>query len=314
MTQSGQRGTFAPDDGVDEPRMGRMEPEGALSLPLVDTEEPPRPPRRSSRAWWFPPLLLLILGVVVGYYFWRQYTTPATIPPASPAPAAAPTPAPAADENAIRHPIDEAQTAEAPTTPLPPLAESDAAMQDALGGLVPGDATRLFLRENMIHRFVATIDNLSRDAAAQHLMPMFPVSGAFAAAGREGSLVIGAENAGRYAPYVRFAEAVDTQKLVTAYVRFYPLLQQAYQQLGYPKGYFNDRLIATIDLLLAAPEPTGMVRLTQPKVLYQFADPNLEAMPAGQKIMVRMGLANEARVKAKLREIRKALTAKRPAP
>jgi len=31
-------------------------------------------------------------------------------------------------------------------------------------------------------------------------------------------------------------------------------------------------------------------------------------------MMVRMGLANEARVKTKLREIRKALTAKRPTP
>jgi hypothetical protein len=47
----------------------------------------------------------------------------------------------------------------------------------------------------------------------------------------------------------------------------------------------------------------------QPKVLYEFADPALEALPSGQKILLRMGPENAARVKAKLREIR-ALVAK----
>jgi Protein of unknown function (DUF3014) len=46
----------------------------------------------------------------------------------------------------------------------------------------------------------------------------------------------------------------------------------------------------------------------QPKVLYQFADPELESRSAGQKILMRMGPVNESRVKAKLRDIRKALT------
>ena len=64
--------------------------------------------------------------------------------------------------------------------------------------------------------------------------------------------------------------------------------------------------------MLEAPVPTGPVKLVRPKVLYQFADPELEGLSAGQKIMVRMGPENEARVKAKLREIRRALTAPRP--
>ena len=122
--------------------------------------------------------------------------------------------------------------------------------------------------------------------------------------------IIGPQNAARYAPYVRILQAIDARKLVAVYSRFYPLFQEAYRQLGYPNGYFNDRLITCIDDLLAAPEPDGPIKLTQPKVLYEYADPDLEARSAGQKIMIRIGLDNERKIKAKLREIRSALTGK----
>jgi hypothetical protein len=71
--------------------------------------------------------------------------------------------------------------------------------------------------------------------------------------------------------------------------------------------YFNDRVFEVIDHLLSTPDVTGPIALTQPKVLYEFADPQLQELSAGQKILVRMGPDNEARVKAKLREIRKLL-------
>ena len=76
---------------------------------------------------------------------------------------------------------------------------------------------------------------------------------------------------------------------------------------GYPSRYFNDRVFEVIDHLLAAPDLSGPIALTQPKVLYEFADPALQDLSAGQKILVRIGPDNEAKVKAKLREIRKLL-------
>jgi hypothetical protein len=42
--------------------------------------------------------------------------------------------------------------------------------------------------------------------------------------------------------------------------------------------------------------------------LYQFADPNLEDLSAGQKIMIRLGSENAARIKARLRDVRRELT------
>jgi hypothetical protein len=42
--------------------------------------------------------------------------------------------------------------------------------------------------------------------------------------------------------------------------------------------------------------------------MYLFADPQLEELSAGQKIMIRMGVENAVRIKARLREVRQGLT------
>ena len=164
----------------------------------------------------------------------------------------------------------------------------------------------------MVRRIVATVDNLPRLSLAADIRPVKPVPGAFATLGPDGAKQIGLENSARYAPYVNAFAGVDSRALVALYVRFYPLFQQAYRDLGYPNGYFNDRLVEAIDNLLATPVIEGPISLTQPKVLYEYADPSLQSLSAGQKVMLRMGPDNAARVRAKLREIRALVTAKRP--
>ena len=96
----------------------------------------------------------------------------------------------------------------------------------------------------------------------------------------------------------------DAAMLADTYRRFYPLLQQAYQDLGYPDRYFNDRLVEAMDDMLRAPEPAGPVILVQPKVLYQYEDAGLERLSSGQKLLLRMGPAHARAVKSKLRELR----------
>jgi hypothetical protein len=51
----------------------------------------------------------------------------------------------------------------------------------------------------------------------------------------------------------------------------------------------------------------GPVALVQPRVFYEYKDRDLEARSAGQKLLIRMGPANAAVVKAKLRELRATL-------
>jgi hypothetical protein len=253
--------------------------------------------------WWL--ILLLGIGVFafIIYHAWQKMQ-PAPLPKVTPPTAAPASPASPA-EPAIRYPVQQ----DAQEQRLPPLNESDAAVKEALSGLWDGKTLeRLFHLNDFIRRVVATIDNLPRAKLAQRLVPVKPTPGSFLTMGEGASLAIDPGNTGRYAPYVKLAEALDAGKIVGLYVRFYPLFQQAYHELGYPKGYFNDRLVEVIDHLLAAPETQAPVKLVRPKVFYEFADPELEARSAGQKILMRIGNENAARVKAKLRELRGELT------
>lgn len=280
-----------------------------MADPEHETAADDRLPIRPSepRARWGFSLLVVALLAAAGalYYLWHPHPEP---PPPAPVPSAQPqAAAPPSAEPHIEHPI-EAPTTPAPA-PLPGLPESDSAVQQALVGVFGSLVfEQLFQPQDIIRHFVATIDNLPRKTVAQRLLPLRPVPGPFRVTGPEGSVVIGPDNAARYTPYVRALEALNSAKLVAIYVHFYPLFQQAYAELGYPSRYFNDRLFEVIDHLLATPDANGPIVLTQPKVLYEYADPALQDLSAGQKMLLRMGPENEAKVKAKLRELKRALT------
>lgn len=267
--------------------------------------EDPRSGRKSTGSRVILLLGLALLAAGIGWYLWSTYFAPKPAPVVAEAPPPPPPP-PKAAEPAIQHPIDTA----AITEPLPALAESDKPLAEGLAAAIDRDAiARYLISQDLVRRIVATVDNLPRKTYAQRLSPLKPAPGKFAVAGTDAQMAISPQNAARYAPLVRAFEAVNSEKLVALYVRFYPLFQEAYREQGYPNAYFNDRLVQVLDLLIATREAPGQLAIVQPKVLYEFADPALEALPSGQKILLRMGPENAARVKAKLREIR-ALVAK----
>jgi hypothetical protein len=196
---------------------------------------------------------------------------------------------------------------------LPSLADSDAALSNALGQVAGVAAVKDYLLpEGIIRHMVVTIDNLPRQKVAVEKRPTSAVAGSFVANGDELHATLDPPNFARYQPMVAVVGKLDMQQIAALYVRFYPLFQQAYQDLGYPNGYFNDRLVQVIDTLLATPQPTGPIALVRPNVMYTFADPALESRPAGQKLLIRMGPDNAAVIKTKLMELRAAVTAVPP--
>jgi Protein of unknown function (DUF3014) len=261
-------------------------------------------PRASSARWGAAAAIAAVLIAIAAaaFYLWQRQSASTLVPAVPPAQPAAPQ---ANAESGIQHPVGARSE---PSPALPALAESDAAVREALAPLFGSAFDALFRPQELIRNIVATIDNLPRKQVALRVMPVKPVPGSFRVTGADGGVAIAADNAARYTPYVRVMEAVDSTKLVALYVRLYPLFQQAYTELGYPSRYFNDRVFEVIDHLLATPEPPGTVALVQPKVLYDYADPALADLSAGQKILLRMGPENEAKVKAKLSEIKRALS------
>ncbi|MGZ8993434.1 MAG: DUF3014 domain-containing protein [Burkholderiaceae bacterium] len=252
---------------------------------------------------WIAGALLASGALIWGAQWWHARTTQVVEPPpVAQAPAPEPPAAPPAPK--IEYPIEPGQD-----TPQIALDASDAPLGDALAHLFKGNRLPEFVQPvNLIRHIVATIDNLPREKAAPRLLPVRPTAGALSTVTAGESLVIAADNSARYAPVIAAAQAVDTKQLVAIYVRFYPLFQQAYRELGYPGGQFNDRLVAVIDHLLVTPTVKAPIALVQPKVLYRYADPELEALSSGQKAMLRIGPDNAAVLKAKLREVRNEVT------
>lgn len=261
--------------------------------------------------------IALIAVAAIAALLWRSGLKPASQPPSVPAAASAPVEtvrsasAPsAASEPPVR------RTIEAPPSAAP-LAAAD--IGTALTELLGRKAVESFFQtDDFARRFVATVDNLGRSHAPPRLWPVNPTPGRFAVEQRDGASVIAADNGLRYTPFVLLVETIDIARAVDLYVRMYPELQKTYEELGYPRGYFNDRLIEVIDQLLATPdapypvkvdltEVKGPIPSQRPWVRYRYADPVLESLSAGQRILMRVGSVNERRLRAKLLEIRKEL-------
>ena len=254
-------------------------------------------------------LIMALIAVLLGVIFMSLVPAPDAPQPMT----AKPTPAPPAapDAEVERYPIATATPASQTDLPANPD-DSDSAYGDGLQQLVGADALAYFHSDRMIRRFVATIDNLPRQEAPARMMPVKPVGGPFLVERNAAQMTIDPANDGRYARYMEIMAAIDVKRLVDMYVSFYPVFQQAYRELGYPRGHFNDRLVDTLDDLLATPDVTPPLALAQPKVLYKFADPALEKRSAGQKIMLRMGTDNMARAKRLLSAIRSELLSRSP--
>jgi hypothetical protein len=279
---------------------------------------------------------VLIFAIIAlgagGYYWWQNRRLPADIrvpaaaapgesAPADPAPPAAPeSPASTASELAIQYPIDANAATSSP--PLPAPAKADSFVGAALTELLGRKNVLTFLQlDGFARRVVATTDNLAREHAAPALWPVTPTPGRFTtlAVGSAAATPISPNNSQRYTPFVQFIESVDAAQAVKLYARLYPLFQQAYEELGFPRRYFNDRLVAVIDLLLATPvtagppevsllEVKGPVASLRPWVRYEFTDPALRKLTAGQKMLLRTGPDNQRRLKAKLMEIRRLIS------
>ncbi len=251
---------------------------------------------------------VVVVALSVAYYLHSRSSHP---PPGAPAGAKSAAPAPPAPP-AIQHPVPSAADAGS-KGPLPTLDDSDPAIRDALGEAAGSNTvTQYLVPDSIIRHIVVTIDNLPRQKVPVDKRPVVAVAGTFVAVGDELHATLDAKNFARYEPMIGVVRNLDMQRLAQVYLRFYPLFQQVYQNLGYPNGYFNDRLVQVIDSLLATPQPAGPIELTRPNVMFIYADPTLEARPAGQKLLLRMGPDNAAVIKKKLAELRAIITAAPP--
>jgi hypothetical protein len=261
-------------------------------------------------------LLLLLLAVGAWFFFFRQpepvqEVQSVQLPPAIPVETKQPEKTP---EPSVSYPVQEPVPVPVPEPepeiipePRPLLNESDPEFGEALSGMVdPVALCEYLVRDQVISRLVSTIDSLTARQVPRQINPVKPADDKFIVESQGDRFVMSAKNFARYDGYVTLLSGLSTEMLMSTYQRFYPLFQEAWEQNG-QEGSFNDRLLEVIDSLMDTPDVPGPVYLTKPEAVYVFEEPELESLPAGQKILIRMGSVNASVVKDKLEEIKAGL-------
>jgi len=263
-------------------------------------------PKQSSQ--WLIPIALVAAAAVAAWYYWARISKP------EPEPVMPQTQEEPAEMPGPLHPLEpvpESAADRPDLVPLPPLDQSDDWFKLEAANLFGASIEDRLAQSGVIEKVVATVDSLPRTHLAERVRPLAALEGQFLVDGQDGSgeYTINTDNYHRYDALIDMALAADLQQVADVYRRFYPLFQKAYVDLGFPDGYFNDRLVEVIDHLLETPDISDPVALVRPHVLYEYRNPDLEALSSGQKMLLRMGSAHAAQVKERLRAFRALITA-----
>lgn len=268
-------------------------------------------PRRKSSTT--PIVIVVLILIAAGAFFFLRddkpavtptVTAPVTVAPQESAVTSSVAPAPIIEYEPPQ-PVIEVE-------PIPSLNESDSSILAALQQLRGEGLLQLLVPQEILRKFVLAVNNISEGKVIHEYRPVVSPPPPFIvetfSVMIEGATVdqerVSPKNYQRYDPYVTTLALIDSDAAVAVYRRFYPLLEEAFRELGLKKPNFHSVMIAAIDNILAAPDAQGDLLLVQPKVFYQYADPALETLPQTHKLMLRMGPENARSVKASLRQLR----------
>jgi hypothetical protein len=278
-------------------------------------QEEYRRPRKGSSTTIIVVVILVLAGAAA-FYLLRDNKAPVEtlVKPVAVAPISEPQaavePAPMVDYEPPAQPVE-------PEEPLPLLNESDSSVLAALKELRGEGLLQLVVPKEVLRKFVLAVNAVAEGKVVNEYRPLVSPTPPFKlekfTVMIDGEAVeqerISTANFERYESYVTTLALIDSDATATMYRHFYPLLEEAFKELGLKKSNFHSVMIAAIDNILAAPDERGELLLVHPKVLYQFADPALENMPQTHKLMLRMGPENARSVKASLRQLRARLMA-----
>jgi len=230
------------------------------------------------------------------------------------APERAPSPAPEAGPASIPAPPIPPDTQPPPTPevaeetplepPLPPLADSDPLVRDLAHELSPHARFSDWLSvDGLMRRFVAVVENIAdRDSPGPHV-PFLAPTAKFSVIERDRDVYLDPKSYERYDAVGDVVGSVDPRAAVAFYRKLKPLCDDAYRELGYPDGRFEDALTRAVQTLLATPVIEGDVALRPKVVTYAFADRELEALRPAQKHFLRMGPRNVRVIQRQLRAL-----------
>lgn len=192
-----------------------------------------------------------------------------------------------------------------PEPPLPSLDDASPALVDE--ATAAGLAVDMVDSENVVRKLVVLAESMANGEIVREALVVRGPESRFVVQEIDHQLYIDERTYARFDDLALWFYNLDTDALVKLFNRFEPLFVEAHDEIKQPGSRLRDRILDAIAILLDTPEPTGLLALKDDKVMYTFADPELESLPPAQKQLLRLGPDNRALVKTKLREIRQRL-------
>ena len=278
-------------------------------------------------------IVVVIVVIGVAWQFTGSKPAPVVVEKPIPAPIVKPElekvveiPEPVIEEPIMEEPevVIVEEVIEPEEDPLPALNDSDDWLKIKLSEITwRKELLTLIIDEDMIRRFVVFTDNFSQGIVAYEHSPFVLPKAKFAPEADSASFQTTTqgqnaakikqnvwqwdENSGkRFSLYIDLLRSMDSENLIQWYMEVKPLIDEAYQELGYEDDFSNtlqDAITRVLDMEL----PKSSMALIQPSVMYKFANPQLEALPDTDKLLLRLGKDNLLVIKSVLLELHEKL-------
>lgn len=194
----------------------------------------------------------------------------------------------------------------------PPLALEDSDEPVRIELSMAGDSALMesaLTNTDLLQRGAGVIDGFSRGLVLNKILPVAPPAGKFQTRKVGDTEYIDPASYARYDSYARSVAELDTEQLVSTFHRFRPLLEQAYEALGYESDELDNALIRSLDQVIATPEIDGDIAVKRKEAVYIYIDPALEQLSPLQKQVLRTGPQNTAKIKGQAVALREGLLA-----
>ena len=273
-------------------------------------------PSEKSSSWVITGIIISLVLLVLIYVLFKDSSEP-VIPPPVEVTIVDPIPEPEVIiENVVEDVIEEAPVVaiieaepEPVVDPLPELNESDSWVQEKLADLTwRKELLKLMVNDDMIRRFVVFTDNFSQGILAYEHSPFINPKTSFTAIDGESEqgepqLLWDDNSYKRFSIYVELIRTFDSETLVQWYISLKPLIDEAYEELGYPDEDFTPVLREAIVKVLDMELPKEVIELDRPSVMYRYKSEDLESLDDTEKLLLRIGKQNLLVIKSVLLEI-----------
>ncbi len=196
----------------------------------------------------------------------------------------------------------------APKTVLPNLNESDSFFRNRMEIMSSNtDLVRWLSVDDLLRRTASYLDGLSRGVILSKIFPLTQPNGSFTTHMDGETIWLNAGNYERYDITIEALASINMEALAQLFHIARPLIETSFAEMGYNERQMEGIILQAIDRVLSTPIIIEPIELTRESVLYQFADPELEALMPLQKQVLRTGPENTQKLQQQALALKNAL-------